>query len=274
MKLHHEEPPTAEPLKPFVNRRMHTCSEANADFCMTLPPTGVMYLTFVYGDEMTLQYGDSAAYTSPRLFIGGQVRRYMPVSRIPGRVGLMGVEFSSTGFYRLFHQDCSELTDRATPLRELVPEAADHLERQMARATDNDLPMALLQEFLLERVSDALATPVVDEAVNRIEQARGCISVGEVAGHCGLGVRQLHRHFLKVVGIGPKHFAKSVQIKQALFAIERGSAGELTALAQHTGYFDQAHFVRDFQRMIGTNPLGFLHSGDPFLKTYMKRPTG
>ena len=63
MQLHHEEPPVTDALKPYISRCLHTYSEADSGFCMALPPTGVMYLTFVYGDEMTLQFGGG----TPRL---------------------------------------------------------------------------------------------------------------------------------------------------------------------------------------------------------------
>lgn len=271
MHLQHEEPPVIEALKPYISRWLHTYSEADPGFDMALPPTGVMYLTFVYGDEMTLQFGDGAPAPSPKLFVGGQVHHYMPVSRIAGRVGLMGVEFTPTGFHRLFRQDCSALTDRATPLSDLIPALAARLEKCLTKEANTARRLTLLEEFLLERIADAPATPVMDEAVTQIEQAYGCISVDAVARHCGVGARQLHRQFLKVVGIGPKHFAKSVQIRRVLLAIEQVDTGKLAALAQSAGYFDQAHFVRDFQRMIGTNPMDFLHSGHPFLTTYMNR---
>lgn len=269
MQLHHEEPPVADALKPYISRCLHTYSEADSGFCMALPPTGVMYLTFVYGDEMTLQFGDGSPAPSPRLFVGGQVRRYTPVSRIPGRVGLMGVEFAPTGFHQLFHQDCSTLTDRATPFHELMPMQAADLEDRLTEESDNASGLALLQDFLLERVAGALSTPVVDEAINQIDQAGGCINVDTLADRCSVGTRQLHRLFLKTVGIGPKHFAKSMQIKRVLLAIEQVNTGELTVLAQQAGYFDQAHFVHDFQRLIGTNPTDFLDSRHPFLTNYM-----
>ncbi len=271
MSLLHEEPPVPEALQPYISRCLHTYSEAETGFFMVLPPTGVMYLTLVYGDEMTLQYGDAAATPSPRLFVGGQVRRVLPVSRISGRVGLMGVEFTPTGFYRLFQLDCSAFADRATPLSELMPARAANLESQLISEADSALRMERLQGFLLEKASSAVEAPVVEKAVQRIEQDYGCISMDAVARHCGIGTRQLRRLFLSVVGVGPKHFAKTVQIKRTLLAIEQANAGELAVLAQSAGYFDQAHFIHDFQRLIGTNPIAFLRSGHPFFKTYISR---
>ncbi|WP_092998578.1 hypothetical protein [Thiohalomonas denitrificans] len=79
MQLYHEEPPTTEALQPYVNRRLHTRSESDIDFCMALPPTGAIYLTFVYGDEMTLQFGDADPEMSPRLFVGARSSLYARV---------------------------------------------------------------------------------------------------------------------------------------------------------------------------------------------------
>lgn len=271
MSLRHEEPPVPDTLQPYISRCLHTYSDEETGFFMVLPPTGVMYLTLVYGDEMTLQYGDAAATPSPRLFVGGQVRRVLPVSRISGRVGLMGVEFTPTGFYRLFQQDCSAFADRATPLSDLVSALTADIESHLVSETDSALRMDWLQGLLLERATSAAEAPLVEKAVQRIEEDYGCVSMDAVARHCGIGTRQLRRLFLEVIGVGPKHFAKTVQIKRTLLAIEQANAGELAVLAQSAGYFDQAHFIHDFQRLIGTNPIAFLRSGHPFFKTYINR---
>jgi AraC-like DNA-binding protein len=268
--LLHEELDVPAALSPFVARRMRTWSEEPVEFVMTLPPTGSIFLTLVFGDPMTLEFEPGEQRRAPELFIGGQLRNRLPVSRVQGRVGITGFEFTPTGFHRLFHQDCSALTDRAAPLDELIPEPANALRGELDVTRDIHGKMALLQSFLLERVAEARDETVVDRAVARIEAVGGWITVAELARECHLSERQLNRRFLREVGIGPKHFAKVVQLKHAMATLHSGDSNSLRTLAQRAGYFDQSHFINDFQRLVGTNPLAFLHAGESFLRTYMR----
>lgn len=272
--LQHEELAIPPSLAPFVTRRMRTWTEESIDLRLPLPPTGSLFLTLVYGDAMTLEFEPGAPQPAPELFIGGQLRRIMPVSRIQGRVGLTGFEFTPTGFHRLFHQDCQRFTDQATSLETVMPESARALRRATRSAASVKEKMEHLQAFLLERVPGAREATVVDEAVIQVEREHGCVTVKSLAEHCHLSERQLNRRFLREVGVGPKHFAKVVQIRQALMTLQAGTTGELKALAQRVGYFDQAHFINDFQRLIGTTPIAFLESGNAFLRTYMKHYPG
>lgn len=271
-ELKHEELTFDQRLAPFIVRRMRTWTEEPVKFQMPLPPSGSIFITLVYADPMTLALTADRPEWTPDIFIGGQLRRTTPVSRVNGRVGITGFEFTATGFHRLFGVDCQAFTDVARPLSDAADTGA--LSRALAGATDVHEKMEALHAWLLDRVPQALPPTVIDEAVAHVEHEHGCVSVAELAERCHLGERQLNRRFLREVGIGPKHFAKIVQIRQALLTMERGNEGELQALAQRNGYFDQAHFINDFQRLIGTNPLAFLEAGDSFMRTYMKHHAG
>ena len=268
VELHHEELEVPASLTPFIVRRMRTWSDEPVDFAMTLPPTGTMFLTLVLGDPMVLEFPPKAPERAPELFVGGQIRDTLPTSRVRGCVGVTGFEFTPTGFHRLFHKDCQAFTDAATPLTTVL--SAGPLHQDLTEAADIGDKMAVLRSFLLEQVSGARPPTVVDSTVARIEAARGSVTVAELARACHLSARQLNRRFMREVGVGPKHLAKVIQLKDAMTTLASGGAGTLRTLAQSAGYFDQSHFINDFQRLVGTNPLAFLHAGESFLRIYMR----
>jgi AraC-like DNA-binding protein len=75
-------------------------------------------------------------------------------------------------------------------------------------------------------------------------------------GRYGLGVRALQRLFREYVGVTPKWVIQRYRLFEAA---ERLSAGDAdgAVLAHALGYFDQAHFIRDFKAMVGKPPLAF-----------------
>ncbi|MDZ7662743.1 AraC family transcriptional regulator [Thiohalophilus sp.] len=267
---HHDYPPPA-PLRPFVRRILHSYSAEATSTTIAVPPTGAHYITHVYGAPMQMQYSYNADQPCPALFVGGQLKSEVPVARIDGKVGLLGIEFYPTGFYRLFRQDCSAFTDCMTDFARVVPEHAAALNEALSLKTDTTSRLETLEHFLSHFADNAEQTPGIDQAVALIENQGGYLRVEELAQKCHWSPKQLYRYFMKIVGVSPKHFAKIVQINGVVAQIHAGSYEGLHQLALQCGYYDQAHFIRDFQRLIGTNPLAFLQHPDPFLKTYLGR---
>lgn len=73
------------------------------------------------------------------------------------------------------------------------------------------------------------------------------------------------------MGVGPKAVLARYRLQDAVAAIDaglvggdgsRGSDGErfedLAALAASLGWFDHAHFCRDFRDVVGTTPSAYL----------------
>lgn len=267
----HRELPTPGRLQPWVRRLLHSSSDGPTRYTVAVPPTGACYFTHIAGAPMTLRYSDGRPRQCPPLFIGGQLKREMPVAEISGRVGLLGVEFRPTALYRLFHRDCSVFTDRLTDVRAFVPADGEALVRALDAEEAIAAKAAVLTAFLERWSRDAAEPSPVDQAVEHIEREGGCVTVAAVAEGCGWSVRHLHRRFLHEVGIGPKLYAKVVQVNSAVAAIGERGGRDLQHVAQDCGYYDQAQFIHDFQRLIGTNPMRFLRHPDPFLRVYLGR---
>ena len=70
----------------------------------------------------------------------------------------------------------------------------------------------------------------------------------------GLSIRQLRRLFKYYVGCSPKVFSKVIRFQQLL-----AGKPSLESLTKHrlfydAGYYDQAHFIKEFKGLFGTTP--------------------
>lgn len=270
--LDHQFVPVTAPLQPFVRHLLHTCSQRPIQYGLFLPPSGAIYLTFNYGARQTIRFGSQPTRTLARLFIGGQLKKHQPWTAVEGKLGLLGAEFTASGFHRLFGVDCSRLTDATTPLAKIVGRSeAESLEAQLLAQASPQHCLIRLQQYLASKTDSALCTDKVDSAVQSIEAAAGRVSVQSVAEECAISERQLNRRFRVVVGITVKHYCKLVQLRQVMVALQTGDQGTLQAVADLAGFYDQAHFIHDFQRLVGTNPLNFLNHRDSFLEQYLAR---
>ncbi|HMV70392.1 MAG TPA: helix-turn-helix domain-containing protein, partial [Myxococcota bacterium] len=59
------------------------------------------------------------------------------------------------------------------------------------------------------------------------------------------------------VGLSPKVIARITRFQAALRSLMRDPGVSLADVALEAGYFDQAHFIRDFRRMTGGVPRGY-----------------
>jgi AraC-like DNA-binding protein len=60
------------------------------------------------------------------------------------------------------------------------------------------------------------------------------------------------------VGLTPKLFCRVRRFQRVLRRIGTGRPVEWAAVAVDCGYFDQAHFIRDFHAFSGINPSAYL----------------
>ena len=55
----------------------------------------------------------------------------------------------------------------------------------------------------------------------------------------------------------PKQLARVARLQAALKMIQQKKFNSLTEIAYENGYFDQAHFIKDFREFTGISPKSF-----------------
>jgi transcriptional regulator GlxA family with amidase domain len=89
-------------------------------------------------------------------------------------------------------------------------------------------------------------------------QDRTLVRVEHVAAGAGTTVRSLQRLFTGYVGVGCKAVLARYRLQDAVGAIDSGDVDDLAGLAASLGWFDQAHFSRDFRALVGVTPSAYL----------------
>jgi transcriptional regulator GlxA family with amidase domain len=119
------------------------------------------------------------------------------------------------------------------------------------------------EQFLRARL------PPRDDTVARVQRLIASIAenpelttVDALVASCGLGKRALQRLFSQYVGVGPKWVIRRFRLHEAAEQLEHGRAPNLAALAASLGYFDQAHFIKDFKALVGKAPADYVRSLD------------
>lgn len=134
-------------------------------------------------------------------------------------------------------------------------EQLDRLCEQLAGAANHRRRIKLLENFMLTRIRVSAPDPLVAAAVAWLERGTEAKRIAELTRYIGLSQSALERRFRRVVGISPKRFASIVRLRRAVQL--RAGGADLTTVSHAAGYFDQAHFIRDFRRATGSAPETF-----------------
>jgi AraC-like DNA-binding protein len=68
----------------------------------------------------------------------------------------------------------------------------------------------------------------------------------------------LQRWFNEYVGVGPKWVINRYRLHEAIERLAGDLPVDWTQLALELGYFDQAHFIRDFKALVGVPPAAYV----------------
>jgi AraC-like DNA-binding protein len=95
----------------------------------------------------------------------------------------------------------------------------------------------------------------VQRALQALSAARGRVDLDEIARQANLGPRQFRRRCLEESGLTPKHLCRVLRFRYACELAGAGGRPEWPSIALEAGYFDQAHFIRDFREFTGKTPM-------------------
>lgn len=144
----------------------------------------------------------------------------------------------------------ADLTGRRVPLRELLPSIDLDLP---AEAEDFAARSAAADDFC-RALRGGRAVPASVALAVALESDRSLLRVETLAERSGQSVRELQRLFRLEIGLAPKEVVRRFRLQQAADRFHADPDLSCLALALELGYFDQAHFARDFRAVVGASP--------------------
>lgn len=128
-------------------------------------------------------------------------------------------------------------------------------ERREWSVEDPELAVRALEAYLLSlRPKNDSISSRANEIVHAAESDRNIVSVTQLADAFSLSVRSIQDVCNRAIGVSPKWIIRCFRLQDALERLETGKEINLSSLAQDLGYFDQAHFTRDFKHVTGVTP--------------------
>ncbi|MFZ6747353.1 helix-turn-helix domain-containing protein [Undibacterium sp. Ren11W] len=263
-------------LRPYVDRIWGWDSAAaeTVHLPVLLPGTGAE-LYFHYGDPFRYTTASSCEQKTGRahLFCVRQNKIDLSAS---ADIGFVAVRFKIGMMHRFTTIPGAALMDQVLSVDDIWGASGAALLRQLSYASEMPTRLTLIQSFLLQKLSHTSLDLLAEHAMARIYSRSSTVSVESIAEHFCLGRRQLERRLMALSGLSPRDIKGLSRFQRTIRSAMLESAENPTLLALENGYYDQAHFIRDFQKRVGSTPHLYLkeaHNKTHFYNTSF-RPQG
>lgn len=261
-----------KPLQHCVRRILITIGDEDTDEILPIGPTGFAYLTYSRYPPV-INYAYRRIEKEEQLFMVSQLDKEQPYFEINGPLFHIGLEILPTTPFYYFGVEGGLLTDDFITLEDHFPAIAEGFKKQVENENDPLKVAAALEQLLLDQPKRESGFSYLDKALDIIYKRSGNIDLPTLIDEINISERHFRRIFKKVIGIGPKQYSKVVQFNAVFEAIQRNQENELYDMALKHGYYDHAHFINDFKKLLGQSPRQFLKSDHDFLKTYLGNST-
>jgi AraC-like DNA-binding protein len=200
-----------------------------------------------------------------RAWVSGAHSEYIVIDARP-LSSLIGVHFKPGGAAPFLGLPAGELRDRVIELDSLMAAAVSELRDSLLEAPTPAAKFRLFERFLIARAKGRPErSPATAHALRRFQAVPHMVTVDAVAHELGISHKHLIARFHAEVGLTPKRFCRIRRFQQVLARIGQQAAVDWADLACACGYYDQAHFIQEFQGFSGLNPTAYLRERGEYL---------
>ena len=212
-------------------------------------PDGCSELVFHFADVFDRVLPDGSRRVQNIALAVGQMRESILLEP-RGRVHAFGIRLWPGGAWVLSGIPQAELTNHIVSAHDVLGSVAREWGLRIAESPDP----ARTADSLLRRISMRRSDPLLPLS-REIVCSGGKVRIDDIVWQSGIGARQLRQRFREVAGVGPKTLARIARFQTAAGLIRAGET--LVDGAIDAGYYDQAHFQREFREFAGITPRQF-----------------
>jgi AraC-like DNA-binding protein len=179
---------------------------------------------------------------------------------------VIGIQFRAGGAFPFLRVPASEAEGRSVDLDDIWPRNASEIRERLLAESTPEAMLTVLEHCLLEQlVSTPELHPAVAFAVAQFQRPTVNCSVRAVCEQIGISSRRFIELFHRQVGLTPKVFSRVRRFQHVLETVQQGKELDWAQVAIACGYYDQSHFIHEFQAFSGLTPSEYVSAATPHL---------
>ncbi|WP_299223498.1 helix-turn-helix domain-containing protein [uncultured Aquimarina sp.] len=175
-------------------------------------------------------------------------------------INITGVRFKPFAFANLIKNPLIDFNDSIVALEKVfsIDKTSHLLIQRISMESKTTIQEQLINEFTNILLSKTMS---VDESLraqlNFIMFRHGSIRISELFEEFNVSKVTLHKHFVNKVGLSPKKVSQIWRMNRILQLREEFPDMSLTTIGLEAGFYDQAHFIKDFNSIFKITPFKF-----------------
>ncbi|MCR9172337.1 MAG: helix-turn-helix domain-containing protein [bacterium] len=234
-------------------------------------PQGTFDLMFALSGGVRLENYKEEQFQLNQIFVMAQQEGYFNV-KFDDNAHILGVVFYAESFSKLFNLPLTELTNSGCQLTDHLSSDYQNFYEQLHHFKNDQERIFALNKFIEKQLSKVdYSFDKMDVLIRSIRTGKASEKIEDLARASNMSERTLQRKLKANLGIGPKSFSKINRFKEVLVCISTHPEYDWQDLLYRFGYYDQAHFIKDFKRYTGKTPGEFLKSTDDLSQLFLEK---
>ena len=178
--------------------------------------------------------------------------------KLPSAGEYFGIRFYPGALRHLFRVNINEIGSGIIDGKFLPSPFITHLHDVIFQYADFHSRAKVCDKWLLQQKARQ-SLNVFDQALDCIYRSYGNIKITQdLAAQVGVSSRHLNRLFQQHTGLSTKSFAQTIRFQHACKYLSDDPENSLK-VALKTGYFDQAHLLKEFKARLNQSPVPFFN---------------
>lgn len=217
-------------------------------------PVGRQTLAFSLGKAFRMINKSQKTAWSPRITVIGQIT-HLRYSFFEAGSEYLLIKLLPCAFHDLFGYPMNDLVDEGIDFCEIAGAPARELTDKLSMASGIQEAIALVEDFLIRRLSHSRHQVMTTQRIALyLQEKKGDIRMEVLAREMNCTPKSLERHFLEMVGVMPKLFARMLRMHHVCTLAQQQHDIRVQEIIYTCGYYDYAHFRRELMELTGMPP--------------------
>ena len=251
-------------LGAYVREYVGGFEDTLTPLCRRELPSDIAPVIINFGAPFRLyENADPSRFVEMGSFATGAFDTYVLVGTT-GAYSCVQINFTVLGARLFLQRPLNDLANREVALDDVLGRYGRELEAQLHEASSWAERFDILDREILARVAAPPGVPAaVASAWQQLVRRAGQVHIGALVAESGWSHKHFVAQFTEHIGLAPKAMARVLRFGRAAELLQVSARGRFADIAYACGYYDQAHFTRDFTAFAGVNPTALLASRLP-----------
>ncbi len=226
-------------------------------------PDGHVYLIFELDNLPRYTYINDSLKpdrTFTKCWFSGLQKNYISISALPDSE-MFVIKFKPGEAIPYLHTTLDEVSNSVIPAEQILGEAVFELREKLFNTNTPKEKFDLANQFLTDLFySDFQPHESVYKAIERLQCDPEFFdtTMMQIIEESGFSKKHFIDLFKKSVGVTPKYFQRILRFNCIIPKVQQEQEISWPQISAECGFYDQAHFIREFRQFSGYNPESFL----------------